>query len=189
MNVLIHTCCAPCLLYPTQILQEQNVGFTCYFYNPNIHPYREFRSRLNSFIDLAEQRNFKVIIDRDYGIGQYLRSVAFRESQRCRVCYETRLKRTAQLARDNNFTHFTTTLMFSIHQNHDLIQFTGHHYAKREGVSFYYQDFRDGWEQAGKEATELNLYQQKYCGCIFSEQERYDNRLKKRLKKKRDNHV
>lgn len=189
MNILLHTCCAPCLLYPARFFQDQGIDFCCYFYNPNIHPYREFRSRLNSFVELTQQRTLPVIIEREYGLKTFLRSIAFRESERCRCCYATRLKETAQRAKQHGFSYFSTTLMFSIHQNHDLIQSVGHHYAEKMGVPFFYRDFREGWQQNGKDTTTVNLYRQKYCGCVFSEQERYDNRLKKRMKKKSDNHV
>lgn len=189
MSILLHTCCGPCLLYPAQLLEEEGVDFTCYFFNPNIHPYKEFKNRLNSFKELAESRKYPVIIDPDYGLRSFLRAVVFKEEKRCATCYKMRFERTAKLAREHGFDGFSTTLLYSTYQNHSLIRSQGNNASEIHQLPFVYQDFRVGWQQGIDEANRSNLYRQSYCGCIYSEQERYDNRLKKKLKKKRKDDV
>lgn len=183
MSVLLHVCCGPCLVYPARILEEEGVDFTCYFFNPNIHPYREFKKRLDTFRELAVARNFDTIVDRDYGLQSFLRAVVFNENQRCGHCYRIRLEKTAHLAAQRNFSHFSTTLLYSTYQNHSLIKSQAQIASENDSVPFLYRDFREGWQQGIDESIAGNLYRQSYCGCIFSEQERYDNRLKKILKK------
>lgn len=189
MSVLLHVCCGPCLVYPARVLEEEGTSFTCYFFNPNIHPYREFKKRLESFRKLAEARNFKTIIDPDYGLKAFLRAVVFNEDIRCSHCYRLRLEKTAKIAAERDFSYFSTTLLYSTYQNHALIIKQAQSAAEQGSVALFYRDFRDGWQQGIDAAIACGLYRQSYCGCIFSEQERYDNRLKKRLKKERKNHV
>ena len=78
---------------------------------------------------------------------------------------------------------FSTTLLYSRYQNHDLICSQSERLAEKYGVPFYYQDFRKGWQEGIDRSIEMGLYRQPYCGCIYSEQERYDNRWKKRQKR------
>ena len=146
-------------------LEGEGTDFACYFFNPNIHPYREFKKRLTSFIDLADSRNYNYIIDRDYGLKMFLRQVVFNEEQRCRFCYEMRLGNAATLAVEKGFSGFSTTLLYSTYQNLSLIT-------------------KQAARAAVLHSKACNLYRQSYCGCLFSEQERYDNRLKKQLKRK-----
>ena len=86
MSILLHVCCGPCLVYPATVMEREGVDFTCYFFNPNIHPYREFKQRLNSFKELADSRNYSYLIDRDYGLKMFMRQVVFNEDQRCKIC-------------------------------------------------------------------------------------------------------
>lgn len=188
MSILLHVCCGPCLLYPAKVLEGQGTDFTCYFYNPNIHPYREFKNRLTSFRELVEVRNYRYIIDRDYGLQTFLRAVVFSEDRRCTFCYKMRFEKTARLARQNGHSGFSTTLLYSTYQNHSLLKVQAEVASEDHQVPFVYYDFRGGWQQGIDESKRCNLYRQSYCGCIYSEQERYDNQLKKKLKKeKRDN--
>ena len=184
MSILLHVCCGPCLVYPARVLEGEGTDFTCYFFNPNIHPYREFKKRLTSFIDLADSRNYNYIIDRDYGLKMFLRQVVFNEEQRCKFCYQMRLGNAATLAVEKGFSGFSSTLLYSTYQNHSLIKTQAARAAELHSIPFVYQDFRVGWQQGIDESKACNLYRQSYCGCLFSEQERYDNRLKKQLKRK-----
>lgn len=184
MSILLHACCGPCLLYPAGVLEGEGTDFTCYFYNPNIHPYREFRKRLNTFQELADSRKYKYIIDRDYGLKMFLRRVVFKEDQRCKFCYQMRLGNTAKLAAEKNHQGFSTTLLYSTYQNHSLLRKEAAAASANHSIPFVYHDFRVGWQQGIDESKECNLYRQSYCGCLYSEQERYDNRLKKQLKRK-----
>lgn len=183
MKLLLHTCCGPCLLYPIGELCTRGYDVTGYFYNPNIHPYKEFRRRLDSLADLAQSERFKLIIERDYDLDIYLKSVVHNEKQRCSICYDLRLQRTVKYAVDNGFDCFSTTLLYSRYQKHELIEDMGKALSQQYGISFIYSDFREGWQLGIDMAIEKDLYRQPYCGCIYSEQERYDNRLKKRLQK------
>ena len=189
MSTLLHICCAPCLVFPALEFEREGIDFTGYFYNPNIHPYREFKKRLQALQELALQRRYKIIYDKDYGLIEFLQAVVFKESKRCRFCYRSRLEKTAQLALDNDFDSFSSTLLYSKYQNHEQIVFQAKEVESDLTIPFLYRDFRSGWQQGVDESITANLYRQSYCGCIYSEQERYDNRLKKRLKKKRISHV
>lgn len=189
MSVLLHVCCAPCLLYPAQQLSADNIDFTGYFYNPNIHPYKEFKRRLDGVILLAEQRNYEVIVDRDYGLQEFLRAVVFKEQKRCRFCYRSRIEKTASLAVKKSFSGFSSTLLYSKYQNHTEIVRLSQEISATTSIPFIYRDFRKGWQRGIDESIALEMYRQSYCGCIYSEQERYDNRLKKQLKKEKKQDV
>jgi hypothetical protein len=156
-----------------------------YFYNPNIHPYREFKKRLNSLQDLAEKTNLPLHIDNEYGLNEYLRKVVFNEKKRCLLCYNMRLERTAKQAAKIRADAFSSTLLYSRYQNHEAIINIATKMAEKYGVEFYYEDFREGWQEGIDKAIEMELYRQSYCGCIYSEQERYDNKLKKKMRKER----
>ena len=185
MSILLHVCCAPCLVYPAGVLEDEGVDFTCYFYNPNIHPFTEFKKRLNSVRSLAQERGFKLVFDKDYGLKEFLRAVVFKESKRCHFCYHSRLEKTAQMAVSGPYDAFSSTLLYSKYQNHATITQQGREIEATLAIPFVYRDFRSGWQQGIDESISSGLYRQSYCGCIYSEQERYDNKLKKRMKKER----
>lgn len=183
MNVLLHICCGPCSIFPLTQMTKDNIQVTGYFYNPNIHPFREFKRRIESTLEVADVFNVPVEVDRDYGLVEYLRKVVFHEDKRCPICYDMRLKQVAKMAAHKGFDSFSTTLLYSRYQDHQSIREKGDDWANHYGVDFYYQDFRGGWQYGVDRSIELGVYRQPYCGCIYSEQERYDNRLKKKLKK------
>jgi predicted adenine nucleotide alpha hydrolase (AANH) superfamily ATPase len=124
----------------------------------------------------AARTNLKVIIPEEYDLDGFIQNVVFRETDRCRFCYHDRIKSTALLAKRGKFDYFTTTLLYSKHQNHELIQSMGHAIGKSVGVPFFYQDFRIGWQEGITESKHLGMYRQQYCGCIYSEKERYYQR-------------
>ncbi len=154
---------------------------TAFFYNPNIHPFKEYKNRLNSLIQLSETDNIPLIIQGDYGFNEYIRRVVFNERKRCSICYDIRLEATVLYAKQNGFTSFSTTLLYSKFQNHTLIKEKCTYLANLHNILFVYEDFRPGWQEGITLSIEKELYRQPYCGCIYSEQERYDNKLKKRL--------
>ncbi len=182
MDVLLHVCCGPCTIYPLALLREEGHCVQGYFYNPNIHPYREFRRRIGALVTLMEKTGFEVEIDREYGLTEYMRRVVFNEERRCAICYDLRLEAAAEKAAETGADGFTTTLLYSRYQNHELLKEKCGHYAKKYGVDFLYRDFRQGWQQGIDGAIKLGLYRQPYCGCIYSEQERYDKKLRKKLR-------
>jgi predicted adenine nucleotide alpha hydrolase (AANH) superfamily ATPase len=173
LKALIHICCANCLIYPLQALRQDGWDCMGFFYNPNIHPYQEYQRRLEAVREYEKEVAIQVIYRDEYDLEEFLRGVAFREDERCRFCYHLRLEATAQVAKRGKFDTFTTTLLHSKHQNHDLIKAIGEQVGNEQGVKFLYQDFRDGWKQGIEESKTLGLYRQSYCGCIYSEKERY----------------
>ena len=173
MKALIHICCANCLIYPLKTLREEGWDVMGFFYNPNIHPYQEYQRRLEAMREYEKEAAIQVIYRDEYDLEEFLRGVAFREDERCRFCYHLRLEATALVAKRGKFDAFTSTLLHSRHQNHELIKTIGEQIGKEQGVQFLYQDFRDGWKEGIEESKTLGLYRQSYCGCIYSEKERY----------------
>ncbi len=183
MRLLLHICCGPCAVYPVEVLRGQGHGLHGFFFNPNIHPYREFRRRLSAAVQFAGTVRLPVTWNRDYGLRPFLRSVVFHEDDRCRLCYAMRLRETARLAAAMGLDAFTTTLLYSRYQRHDLVRRTGEAAAAEAGVPFFYQDFRAGWQEGIDGAIAMDLYRQAYCGCVYSEQERYDKKWRKRMRR------
>ena len=186
MNLLLHMCCGPCSCYPVKVLREQGIEPTGYFFNPNIHPYKEWDMRLKAAEEFAARSEMKIITDKHYMLRDFLRRALAAEqveNGRCRMCYTWRLEETARYAAENGFDAFTSTLFYSIYQQHELMKDTAEHVAKVYGVKFHYEDFRPGWQEGIDMSMEMGLYRQPYCGCIFSEEERYSRELRKARKK------
>lgn len=185
MKLLLHMCCAPCTTYPLRYLRKKNIEITGYFYNPNIHPYREYKKRLETLKSFAQSADFPLHIAPDYELNEFLRGAVSQEQQRCGFCYSMRLQQTAYFASENGFEGFSTTLLYSRYQNHSLIKKQCESLAAQYNLTFFYEDFRKGWQEGIDISIGEDMYRQPYCGCIYSERERYDNRLKKQLKKQR----
>lgn len=186
MNLLLHMCCGPCSCYPVKKLREDGIEPIGYFFNPNIHPYKEWDMRLKAAKDFAEKVNMKIITDENYMLRDFLRKALAAESVengRCRMCYTWRLEQAAKFASENGFDAFTSTLFYSIYQQHDLMKETAEFFADKYNIGFYYEDFRIGWQDGIDMSMEMELYRQPYCGCIFSEEERYSKALRKARKK------
>ncbi|MFH1081020.1 MAG: epoxyqueuosine reductase QueH [Pseudomonadota bacterium] len=173
MKLLLHICCAPCLIYPLKILKKDEHAITGCFYNPNIHPSREYQRRLGTLREYADHQALEVLWPGAYDMEVFLRQTATREADRCDVCYDLRLRYAASLAKHHSFDGFTTTLLYSKYQQHDRIRATAEHLALEYGIPFYYRDFRDGWSEGIRISKEVGMYRQSYCGCIYSEKERY----------------
>ncbi|MDI3280684.1 MAG: epoxyqueuosine reductase QueH [Bacillota bacterium] len=173
MKILLHICCGPCSLYPLQALREEGMELEGFFYNPNIHPYREYLRRWEALHQVAEAEGLAVRHRWEYELEKFLARVAQFPSERCRHCYELRLEKAAREAAEGGFAAFTTTLLVSPWQKHDLIRQVAEEVAGRVGVPFLYRDFRPGYRQGQQRARELGIYRQPYCGCIYSEKERY----------------
>ena len=144
-----------------------------FFYRHNIHPFQECQRRENTLKQYAESIDFKVIYQKDYKIEKFFQAVVFREQDRCRYCYHDRLKATALVAKKGKFEGFTTTLLYSKFQNHSLIREIGEAIAKKYGLTFFYHDFREGWKYGIEKSKSLDMNRQQYCGCIYSEKDRY----------------
>lgn len=173
MKVLMHICCSNCSIHPLQRLLLKGIDVKGFWFNPNIHPYTEYTARLASLIKLSNLWNFDVECEDDYALDDFLASVTGRGLERCSVCYAMRLDRTAQAAKKMNFDGFTTSLLASPYQKFDAIIEQGRKAAEKHGIAFFAEDFRSGWKMSQNMSRELNLYRQKYCGCIYSEMERY----------------
>ncbi len=179
MKILVHACCGPCAVVPLRRLREEGgTEVFAVFANSNIHPYQEWDRRRQALEDLAERTGVRLLPHAAYEPVEWFRSVAFREAERCRLCYYQRLRHTASLARRGRFDAFTTTLLYSRYQKHDLIRAAGEAVAAETGVPFSYSDWRPDWDEGVAESRAMGLYRQSYCGCLYSEVERYAPRGK-----------
>jgi predicted adenine nucleotide alpha hydrolase (AANH) superfamily ATPase len=181
MKLLMHMCCAPCSTYPLSLLRQEGIEPVGLFYNPNIHPLEEFTRRRETVAQFAEMKGLKVEYFDDFR-QQDWENFCGTGGERCTMCYTVRMKKAAEYAAANGFDTFTTSLLVSPYQKHDLIHELGEKYAAQYGVHFYYRDFRPGFRQGQQEARELGLYRQKYCGCIVSFGERNDSKKKSESK-------
>ena len=178
MKILLHICCAPCAIFPVKTLRGEKLDVMGFFYRHNIHPYMECVKRQESLQSYAKKTDLRVIYQEGYDLEGFIQNVVFRESDRCAYCYHDRLKSTALMAKRGKFDYFTTTLLYSKFQKHEMIKSMGESIGKSAGVQFYYKDFRVGWKEGIAESKQLGLYRQQYCGCIYSEKERYFNSTK-----------
>ncbi|MBN1613262.1 MAG: epoxyqueuosine reductase QueH [Deltaproteobacteria bacterium] len=173
MKILLHICCAPCSIVPMRTLREEGHEVAGFFFNPNIHPSLEYRRRLETLQEYAHSAAFDLRVSEGYPMEEFLRGVAFREQDRCSYCYHLRLGETARTAAESGFDAFTSTLLYSKYQNHDLIRTIAESLAVQYGTAFCYRDFRDGWKEGIRLSKQMGMYRQPYCGCIYSEKERY----------------
>jgi predicted adenine nucleotide alpha hydrolase (AANH) superfamily ATPase len=173
MKVLLHICCANCAIYPVKTIRKKGLDVMGFFYRHNIHPYTECLKRQEALQSYADRINLKMIYQEGYDLEGFIQNVVFREAERCNYCYHDRLRSTAMLAKRGKFDYFSTTLLHSKHQKHDLIRSMGESIGKSAGVEFLYQDFREGWKEGIECSKQMGLYRQQYCGCIYSEKERY----------------
>jgi predicted adenine nucleotide alpha hydrolase (AANH) superfamily ATPase len=172
MKLLMHICCANCSLYPLKSLLAKGVGVRGLWFNPNIHPYPEYRLRLDSLQRLQRLWDLDVEYMDQYSIDEFLRRIGSPDESRCTRCYTVRLEETARTAKKMNLDGFTTSLLVSPYQRFDAIVSVGREMAKRHSIPFHQEDFRAGYRGNVSLSGELGLYRQKYCGCIFSEKER-----------------
>ncbi|MDJ0818577.1 MAG: epoxyqueuosine reductase QueH [Desulfobacterales bacterium] len=180
MKLLLHICCAPCAIYPVQTLRAGSMKVMGFFYRHNIHPYSECLKRQDALETYAREIGLRVISQDGYELENFIQNVVYRETDRCHYCYHDRLKTTALMAKRGKFDYFSTTLLYSKFQNHDLIKSIGDAAGRNAGVPFFYEDFRPGWKEGIKKSKDLNMYRQQYCGCIYSEKDRFYHQEKTR---------
>lgn len=177
MKLLMHTCCAPCSVYCIDSLREEGIEPTIYWYNPNIHPYMEYKTRRDCLKEYTKSIEIEAIFEEEYGLDKFCENVIGDLKNRCsNYCYKVRLEQTAKYAKEKGYDTFTTTLLVSPYQKHEELKQMGEQIAKQYGLQFLYRDFRIGFREGQTKARELGLYMQKYCGCVFSEEMRYYNR-------------
>ena len=179
MKLLLHCCCAPCSVSCVSSLRAEQTEPHLFWYNPNIHPCTEYKSRRDCLNEFAKSEKLALTSVDEYGLREFLNEVYSQNSdsiahpQRCKKCYRMRLEKTAFFAKQEGFSAFSTTLLISPYQNHDEIKRAGEETAEKYGVEFLYRDFRPLFREGQTNARAANMYMQKYCGCVFSEEERY----------------
>ncbi|MCK9435271.1 MAG: epoxyqueuosine reductase QueH [Candidatus Cloacimonetes bacterium] len=178
-KILIHTCCAPCLIAPYTRLKEAGHQLAAFWYNPNIHPLLEYRKRRDTLRDFAAKEGFPLFEQDDYGLVEFLQNTLDRIDERCEYCYTTRLEACAQRAGQEGYEAFSTTLLYSRYQKHDRIIEICEELARRYHLSFFYEDWRQLWQEGIRLSKAAGMYRQQYCGCIFSEKERYSEQIRR----------
>lgn len=178
MKLLLHCCCAPCSVSPVASLRAESIEPCLFWYNPNIHPFTEYDSRLNCLKEFAKNKNLELKnSDAEYGLRYFLSEIYIDDKNRCSRCYEARLLKTAARAAKDGYDAFSSTLLVSPYQDHMAIKRAGEEIASKLGVEFFYRDFRPLFREGQAAARAAGLYLQKYCGCVFSEEERYAKKL------------
>ncbi len=181
-KLLLHACCAPCAVMPYTHLKDE-YSIVMYFYNPNIHPEEEYNKRHETFQRFVEQEKIPYAAEMLHEEGKisfegegYQGMEAWAKNMptlkfpdRCKYCYEPRLRQTAIKAKSLNIGVFSTSLLYSRYQQHDVIIEQGHAIAKEYGLEFLDRDFRPYWYDGIKMSKEMNMYRQKYCGCGLPE--------------------
>jgi predicted adenine nucleotide alpha hydrolase (AANH) superfamily ATPase len=173
-RLLLHSCCAPCSSACLERLKEV-FSVTVLYYNPNIDDFAEYQKRKDEQIRLLQSTGWADFIDCDYDNEAFEQIAKGLENEpergnRCKLCYGLRLQRTAQMAQENGFAYFCTTLSLSPHKNADWINELGEEYGKQYGVQFLPSDFKKkgGYPRSIQLSKDYGLYRQDFCGCRFS---------------------
>ncbi len=169
MKLLLHICCAPCAVAITDALMKKpDMVLEGFFYNPNIHPMEEFQKRMDSVNRMSSDFNLLVSFQDDNKLEYWKNNLKNDKAVRCNTCYSLRLDATAKFAKENSYDSFTTSLLISPYQDHELIKRMGYSIADKYGLNFYYEDFRELYRKGREISRGKNYYMQKYCGCFFS---------------------
>lgn len=179
MKVLLHCCCAPCSLSCIEPLKNEGADLSLFWFNPNIHPFKEYEARRDCLLEYSKEIGLELLVKENYGLREFVTNVADNIEGRCVYCYEHRLEETAKFAKENGFEYFTTTLLASLYQDHQSIKEAGERFAQKYGVKFLYRDFRPNFRDGNSKAREKGFYMQKYCGCVFSEEDRYKKQIER----------
>lgn len=176
-TLLLHSCCAPCSSYTLEYLSRY-FSITVFYFNPNISPKAEFDKRFaeqKRLIETLPSENKISLICGDYNYDEFLNIARGYESvpeggERCFRCYRMRLEKTAELAKQNGFDYFCTTLSISPLKNSQKINEIGFDVAEKYGVKWLPSDFkkREGYKRSIELSREYELYRQNFCGCVFS---------------------
>jgi epoxyqueuosine reductase len=172
-SVLVHCCCAHCSAYTIEYWRKEGYDVSALWYNPNVHPFREHQSRLEAMNTLSGNMSFPLVIADGYEIFEYFRRVTGNEVERCTYCFTLRLDKTAEMASKMGIGAFTSSLLISPHQKHDLARSIGEKIASQRSVRFLYADLRKRYSDSRHVTKPMELYRQKYCGCLYSEWEGY----------------
>jgi hypothetical protein len=175
-SLLVHTCCGPCATGCFEHWRREGFQVTSFWHNPNIHPFSEHQRRLQTLQEFFKANNTPLVVSEGYDVVSYFRAVVGHENERCQYCFRLRLTATASAAKERGFEAFTTTLLISPYQNQELLKQIGEEIAQREGLRFISEDMRPCYDDSRRISQELDLYRQKYCGCIYSEWERFSKK-------------
>lgn len=173
MKLLMHSCCGPCSIHPLEVLKADGYEVSACYINPNIHPFKEFEARLASLEKVLAYFEVELLATSTYGLKNFIAGLENDFQNRCEYCYKVRLNEVARIAASAGYEIFTTSLLVSPYQDHQAVIAAGQEAGDKFGVEFLAKDFRPGFTQAMEKARQMELYMQKYCGCIFSEEERY----------------
>jgi tRNA A37 threonylcarbamoyladenosine dehydratase/predicted adenine nucleotide alpha hydrolase (AANH) superfamily ATPase len=180
MKLLLHCCCAPCSSSCLPALRAEGIEPDLFWYNPNIHPCGEYSLRRDCLVNFADSENLKLKMIDEYGLETFLSEVFVQDTGRCLKCYAMRLEKAALAAARDGYNAFSTTLLVSPYQDHDAIRRVGTEVAAKHGVEFFYRDFRPFFREGQAKARAAGFYMQKYCGCIFSEEESFKRKKDKK---------
>jgi predicted adenine nucleotide alpha hydrolase (AANH) superfamily ATPase len=172
-RLLVHTCCCHCGAYTLRFFRDEGYAVSALWYNPNIHPFLEHEARRQALISLTNRFEIPLITVDGYGMPAYIRAVAGNENERCARCYEIRLSKTADLAIEQGFDAFSSSLLISPWQKHESIKATAERISLGKDIPFVYADLRKHYAESRHITKPLGLYTQQYCGCLYSEWERY----------------
>lgn len=169
----MHLCCAPCATFPVEQLKSEGITVDGLFYNPNIHPYEEFKKREAQVKKLGEIYDMKIHFMPDFE-QELWENLKDNDKGRCNMCYHKRLERLFKFAALQKYDAVTSSLLVSPYQKHDKIKEISQRYSEKYGIDFLYRDFRLGYRQGQQKAKEHGFYRQRYCGCMLSLMETLD---------------
>jgi len=180
MKLLLHTCCAPCAIYPVLEAKKENLVVTGFFYNPNIHPPSEYERRKGEAESFFSAENAPLVVS-GYDTREFFEKVGAKDAPlRCLECWRARLEKSVSFAKENGFDAFTTTLLGSPYQDHAALKEICGGLSREKSVEFYYNDYRRGFRSAQRFARQKGMYCQNYCGCVFSMVEREEEKSSRR---------
>ena len=191
-SLLLHSCCGPCSSYCIEYL-SQFFNITVFYYNPNIYPDEEYYLRVKEqqrFINQFPTKHKVSFIEGDYDTDSFYSIAKGLENEpekgaRCHKCYELRLTRTAEVAKEKGFDFFTTTLTISPMKDSQVLNEIGLKVADKVGVNWLVSDFKkkEGYKRSTEISKEYDMYRQDYCGCVYSYR---DRQAQKQMQKQED---
>ncbi|MBR2902131.1 MAG: epoxyqueuosine reductase QueH [Clostridia bacterium] len=169
-RLLLHVCCGPCSMHPLSVLVNEYGAdnITGLFYNPNIHPKEEFSKRRENALIAADHYGINLVTSDDLMLDKWRKYGPVENKLRCMMCYDLRLEYAAKYAASNGYNAFSTTLLVSPWQDHQYIIDKCNALAEKYGIRFHYEDYRTGYRQGQEMAKAIDLYRQKFCGCMWS---------------------
>ncbi|GHV54852.1 hypothetical protein FACS1894206_08520 [Deltaproteobacteria bacterium] len=190
-RILLHVCCGPCAIVPIRKMLDAGFDVTGWFYNPNVQPLREYLRRREGALQVTAAHGVPLLFpeeesgdEEEYALERWCReALAYPAEQggRCAYCRETRLLAAARKAKNKGFDAFTSSLLYSRRQNHEGMKQAGEKAAQTCAAPFHYRDFRPFWQEGISASKQLGIYRQQWCGCVFSEEERFAGELQRTI--------